>query len=240
MANRQFNIFVEGLDDHDLIRALVQEIKTIQPHPTKVSSRAKGAATTYLQLIPSGDTLLIASTGGWSKLGRNQAVFIQEARDFEGRTLVVFDADYDADDTDSTTKHESGGPVKRRTAILSKLVDFDPNPEIFLLPAPNQPGDLETLLLQLTNPSQQRVMDCYDGYESCLQQFVDATGEPCYDAPSKKRRIYDYVNVMRLTGKEWENHHKNGGQKIFENPNLWNLNAPAIQPLRDFLASQLP
>ena len=240
MASRQFNIFVEGIDDHDLILALVHQLRRAKPHPTIEDSRRGGAVTSYLELQPTGDTLLISSTGGWSKLGRNQAGFIREARDFGGCTLVVFDADYDTDGTNSTATHESGGPVKRRAAILNKLIEFDPNPEIFLFPEPSQPGDLETLLLQLTNPAQQRVMACYDGYELCLQQFVDATGEPSYDAPSKKRRIYDYVNVMRLTGKEWERHHKEGGQKIFENPELWDLDSPAIQPLRNFLNAQLP
>ena len=240
MANQQYNIFVEGLDDHDLILALVQKIKTVQLHPTKESSRKGGNVTSYWELPLTADTLVISSTGGWSKLGKNQAVFVREARDFGGRTLVVFDADYDTDSTDSTTKHESGGPEKRRAAILNKLVEFDPNPEIFLFPAPNQSGDLETLLLQLTSPTQQRVMDCYDSYELCLQQFVDAAGEPYYDAPSKKRRIYDYVNVMKLTGEEWERHHKGSGQKIFDNPALWNLDSPAIQPLRAFLDAQLP
>ena len=240
MANRQFNIFVEGIDDHDLILALIQKIRKVNLHPTKESSRKGGAVTTYLELQSTADTLLISSTGGWSKLGKNQAVFIKEARDFEGRTLVVFDADYDTDGTDSITQHESGGPVKRRAAILNKLAEFDPEPEVFLFPAPNSSGDLETLLLGLVQPQHERVMACYDDYETCLQQFLDAAGEPCYDAPSKKRRIYDYVNVMRLTGKEWERHHKGGGQKIFENPDFWNLAAPAIQPLREFLSSQLP
>lgn len=233
VTNRQFNIFVEGMDDHDLLLVLVQQLKTVQPHPTKASSRQNGEATTYLQLLPGGDTLLIASTGGWSKLGKNQAFFMQEARDFGGRTLVVFDADYD------TPEHENGGYVQRRAALLSKVAPYDPAPEVFLFPEPNQDGDLEKLLLQLVQ--HQRVMSCYDGYEACLSQYPNAAGNgPYYNAPSKKRRLYDYVNVMPLEGEEWDRHHKKGGQKIFENPGLWNLNALAIQPLRDFLATQLP
>ena len=241
MATRQFNIFVEGNDDHDLILALVQQLKNVRQHPTKPApTRQRDGVTTYLEVVPTGETILIASTGGWSKLGKKQAFFIQQARDFGGRTLVVFDADYDTDDTEGPVKHENGGPLKRRAAIANKLTSFDPNPEVFLFPEPDAPGDLETLLLQLTNPTQQRVMDCYNKYEACLQQFVDASGNPIYDAPSKKRRIYDYVNVMRLTGEEWKRHHQGGGQKIFENQELWDLNAPAIQPLRDFLNAQLP
>jgi hypothetical protein len=240
MATRQFNIFVEGTDDHDLILALVHEIRAIKPHPTKANTRKGGVVTSYRELQPFGDTLIISSTGGWSKLGKNQGTFIQEARDSGGRTLVVFDADYDTDNTESAIKHESGGPVKRREAILAKLAPFDSNPDVFLFPGPAQPGDLEMLLLQLTQPKHQRVMDCYSSYEECLQQFLNSDGSFHYNAPSNKRRIYDYVNVMPLEGNEWERHHKEGGQKIFENADIWNLHAPAIQPLRNFLDHCLP
>lgn len=226
---------MEGIDDHDLLLALVQQLKTVQPHPTKASSRQNGEATTYLQLLPNCDTLLIASTGGWSKLGKKQAFFIQEARDFGGRTLVIFDADYD------TPEYESGGYAQRRTALLNKVAPYDSTLEVFLFPEPNQDGDLEKLLLQLVQPQHQCVMDYYDSYETCLKQYPNMAGDgPYYNTPSDKRRLYDYVNVMPLTDDEWKRHHKGGGQKIFENADLWNLNASAIQPLRDFLVQQLP
>lgn len=235
MTTRQFNIFVEGMDDHDLLLALVQQLKPVQLHPTKASSRKDGEATTYLQLLPGGDTILIHSTGGWSKLGKKQAFFIREACDFGGRTLVVFDADY------NTPEHEEGGYAQRRAALLNKVAPYDSAPEVYLFPEPNQDGDLEKLLLRLVTPRHQCVMDCYDGYETCLKQYPNETGDgPYYNAPSDKRRLYDYVNVMPLTGDEWKRHHKGGGQKIFENTDLWNLNASAIQPLRDFLTQQLP
>lgn len=234
MATRLFNVFVEGTDDHDLILALINEIKTVKPHPNRPSLRQGGEVTTYLELVPTGDTLLISSTGGWSKLGRKQANFIQEARDFGGKTLVIFDADFDI------PEYESGGYLLRKASLLEKLRPFDPNPEIFLFPQLGEDGDLETLLLQLTQPQHQRVMVCYDGYEACLRQYKNNAGEPYYDAPSKKRRVYDYVNVMRLKDDQWERHHKKGGQKIFDNSDLWDLTAPAIQPLREFLNQHIP
>lgn len=226
---------MEGNDDHDLILTLIQSIRVVKPHPTKPEAyRQKGKVTTYLELQPNKEIILISSTGGWSKLGKDQAFFIQEARDFGGKTLVIFDADYD------TPEHESGGHVQRRTSLLAKVQPYDPNPEIFLFPQPGQDGDLEILLLQLTQPKHQRVMDCYNGYEDCLQQFLNWDGEFYYNAPSNKRRLYDYVNVMPLEGEEWEKHHKKGGQKIFENTDIWDLNAQAIQPLRDFLNRYIP
>jgi len=215
---------VEGNDDHDLVLVLLRQLKDVRPDPTRKAKRA----TTYLTLRPGGDTVLLLATNGWTNLAESEALF-RQANDSGGRNLVLFDADYD------DAKYPSGGQVKRATAIRAMVAAYDPNPAVFLFPQAGQDGELETLLLQLTQPAHQRVMDCYDSYETCLRQFLDAAGEPYYDAPSNKRRIYDYVNVMPLTGDEWKRHHKEHGQKIFENVDLWNLNAPAIQPLRDFL-----
>jgi hypothetical protein len=216
---------VEGNDDHDLVLTLIRQLRAVEQHPTKASSRQ----TTYLEIQPGKEVILVSSTGGWSKLGKNQAAFLQYAHDSGGRNLIVFDADYD------TPEHESGGHVKRLASLLAKVLPYDPAPAVFLFPQPSRDGDLELLLLQLTQPSQQRVMDCYDGYENCLKQYLGADGRPYYNAPSNKRRLYDYVNVMPLTGTDYERHHKNGGQKLFDNASLWDLSAPAIQPLRDFL-----
>lgn len=230
MATRQFNIFVEGNDDHDLVLTLIRQLRAVEQHPTKASSPRQ---TTYLEMQPDKEGILISNTGGWSKLGKNQAFFLQDARDSGGQNLVVFDADYD------TPEHESGGHVKRLASLLAKVLPYDPAPAVFLFPQPSRDGDLELLLLQLTQPSQQRVMDCYDGYENCLKQFLGADGKPYYNAPSNKRRLYDYVNVMPLTGEDYERHHRKGGQKLFDNTDLWDLGAPAIQPLRAFLDQYL-
>lgn len=226
MATRQFNIFVEGTDDHDLIEVLVTQLRATTPHPTIEKTRKGQDVTTYLVVESTGDVVFISSVGGWENLGSKQSFSIREARDSGGKTLIVFDAD--------------DQPARRAETLKQRITTDEPNPFLYLFPGSNQAGELEHLLFQLVQPAHRRVMDCYDAYERCLQQFADAAGAPCYDAPSKKRRIYDYVNVMPLTGKEWERHHKSGGQKIFENPDLWDLNAAAIQPLRDFLNQHLP
>jgi len=225
MATRQFNILVEGTDDHDLVLVLVKQLRTTTPHPTIKSTREGQRVTTYLLVTGSDDVIVISSVGGWEKLGSAQAFSIRQARDGGGKTLVVFDAD--------------AAPAHRSQELTQRIAAYDPNPAIFLLPGANQPGELETLLLQLVQPQHQEVMICYDGYEQCLQG-LSINGKPYYNTPSKKRRLYDYVNVMPLTGDEWDRHHKKGGQKVFENLDLWDLNALAIQPLRDFLAQQLP
>lgn len=225
MATRQFNIFVEGTDDHDLVLVLVKQLRATAPHPTMRNTREGQRVTTYLRLAGSDDILMLSSIGGWHNLGKDQEFSIRQATDNGGKTLIVFDADE--------------APAQRTADLRQRIAAYDPAPAVFLLPGLNQTGELETLLLQLVQPQHQAVMACYDGYEQCLQGLT-INGQPYYNTPSIKRRLYDYVNVMPMEGDEWDRHHKKGGQKIFENSGLWDLNAPAIQPLRDFLAQQLP
>ncbi|SDY40311.1 DUF3226 domain-containing protein [Hymenobacter psychrophilus] len=224
MANKQFNIYVEGTDDHDLVLVIVKQLRATVPNPNIKITREGQIVTTYLIVEDTADTILISSIGGWANLGKKQSVSIQQARDSGGKTLIVFDADE--------------APAQRAAILKEQIATDEPAPALFLFPSPNQPGELEDLLLQVVQPAHQAIMTCYDGYEQCLQQLVN-NGQDYYNTPSKKRRIYDYVNVMPLEGAEWDRHHKKGGQKIFENPSLWNLNAPAIQPLRDFLNQHL-
>jgi|GEM_PF-3364511 len=225
MATRQFNIFVEGTDDHDLVLTLVKELRITTQHPVKRNTREGQRVTTYLQVVSSNDDILISSIGGWHKLGSDQAFPIQQAADSGGKTLIVFDADE--------------APAQRAQVLRQAVAAYEPAPAIFLLPGFEQAGELEDLLLQLVQPQHQAVMTCYDGYEWCLQGLLP-NGQPYYNTPSKKRRLYDYVNVMPLQGDQWERHHRKGGQKIFENTAIWDLNALAIQPLRDFLDQYLP
>lgn len=224
MATRYFNIFVEGTDDHDLVLVLVKQLRATTPNPTIKNTREGQRVTTYLLLAGSDDVLLISSIGGWQKLGAAQEFSIRQAADTGGKTLIVFDAD--------------DLPAQRAETLRQQIIAFDPSPAIFLLPGPGQTGELETLLLRLVPPKHQPVMACYDGYEQCLQG-LSADGQPYYNTPDKKRRIYDYVNVMPLAGEDYERHHRKGGQKLFDNANLWDLSAPAIEPLRAFLDQNL-
>lgn len=228
VANRQFNIFVEGNDDHDLLLTLLLQRPELRLDPVRKAKRA----ATYLLFQEAGDSVFLQATGGWTNLPESSVQF-QQAKDSGGRNLIVFDADYDE------RKYPDGGYLKRAAIIRQAVADFDANPALFLFPQPNEDGNLETLLLRLTQPQHQRVLDCYDGYEICLSQYQDASGKPSYNAPSNKRRVYDYVNVMPMTPKEEERHFDKGGQKLFENSSIWNLNSPAIQPLRDFLDQYL-
>jgi len=232
LATKQLNIFVEGYDDHDLIIALLYELKgkAIRNHPTRLIPK-KSRGTTYLELTPDGTTILVLATGGWTRLPEYTVQF-REAKDSQGRNLIVFDADF------AEPEYPQGGPIQREAAVRELVAAFEPSPELFLFPGPNREGNIETLLLDLIHPTHQRVMDCFDMYDECLAQYKHLlTGQQLYHIPSEKRRIYDYVNVLPLSPDERRRHQEQGGQKIFENPSWWNLTADAIQPLRIFLDS---
>ncbi|WP_157886757.1 hypothetical protein [Hymenobacter sp. PAMC 26628] len=230
MATKQLNIFVEGHDDHDLIVALLYELKgkAIRSHPTRLNSK-KRRGTTYLELTPNGTTILVLATGGWTRLPEYVVQF-REAKDTQGRNLIVFDADF------AKPEYPQGGPVQRNAALRDLVAEFEPSPELFLFPGPSREGNIEILLLDLINPNHQQVMNCFNLYDECLAQYKNpATGQRLYYIPSDKRRVYDYVNVLPLSPDERKRHQEEGGQKIFENPLWWNLMADAIQPLRMFL-----
>lgn len=235
MATRQFNILVEGVDDHDLIVALLQQLKEVRPHPSLPSQRdSRKGITTYFELDPTGDIVLITTTGGWTKLSLAGPI-LKEAVRSGGRNLIIFDADYDQ------TDYQAGGPVKREAELRRLIAQHDEAPVIYLFPSPAQEGNLETLLLELIPDfHQQRALLCYDAYETCLQQFRDpTTGKQLYVAPLNKRKIYDYVNVLPLLPDERIKHQEQGGQKIFNNPQWWNLNKNIIEPLKQFLVSNI-
>lgn len=230
MATKQINIFVEGYDDHDLIVALLYQLKQgeIRRHPTRLISK-KHRGTTYLELIPDGTTVLVLATNGWTRLPEYTVQF-REARDTQGNNIIIFDADFDK------PEYQEGGPVKRQAALHKLITEFEPAPKIFLFPEPNKEGNIETLLLELIHPNHQQVMNCFDLYDECLAQYLHpTTGQRLYYIPSDKRRVYDYVNVLPLSPDERRRHQDEGGQKIFDNPLWWNLMADVIQPLRTFL-----
>lgn len=165
---------MEGHDDHDLIVALLYELKgkSIRSHPTRLNSKRR-RGTTYLELTADGTTttILVLATGGWTRLPEYMVQF-REAKDAKGHNLIIFDADF------ARPEYPQGGPVERSAALRTLIAAFEPSPELFLLPGPNREGNIETLLLDLIHPNHQQVMDCFDLYDECLAQHKNpATGQ---------------------------------------------------------------
>ena len=146
--------------------------------------------------------------GGASALHKVQPQIIQ--RHDEGkRVVIVFDADADVEG--------------RREEVRQVIIDLDlPVNEFFLLPNNNEPGCLENLLQAMAVDRHKAIYDCFELYEECL----NATN-PCYVFPPLKAKIYAYCEPL---GIETQAPHRDFGIEDY-----WNLDTPALGPLKDFL-----
>ena len=93
----------------------------------------------------------------------------------------------------------------------------------FLLPNNQDSGCLETLLQEMVLPQHRVVYDCFDKYETCLRNHGT------YQLPNRKGRIYAYCEALNI-----ETH---ASKRNYNDPAYWNLNAPTLQPLKQFLGT---
>lgn len=92
----------------------------------------------------------------------------------------------------------------------------------FLLPDDRRPGCLETLLEDISVAPHDAIYDCFDTYEKCL-------GDRRYPLPGAKARIYAYCRAVGSETRPAKRDYCNSGH--------WDLNAPVLEPLREFLRS---
>ena len=123
----------------------------------------------------------------------------------------------------------SAGRIRLRHREILKLIDKlslqIPEDQVFLIPDHRSPGDLETLLESITNLAHKDIFECLDEYASCLRET--STRVP-YSPPDRKGRIFAYCQALGIepTGTK---------RDYFAQPEYWNLDAPALQPLSSFL-----
>ena len=94
----------------------------------------------------------------------------------------------------------------------------------FLLPNNRDPGVLEILLERISVTEHRIVYDCFEEYEHCLQ-----TQNKPYITPNRKAKIYAYCEALDIE--------TNASKRDYCDPEYWNLNASAVEPLRQFLFS---
>ena len=140
---------------------------------------------------------------------------------FKGKSIVII---FDANGNYANRKAEI-------EAILAKANPPIPN-NIFLFPNNNENGDLETLLLSLTNPEYTDIMACFDSYRDCLMKNARYKDR----IPNNKHKVYSYVYTL-LDKKEKDS--KAGTKRDYLNKDHWNLEDEALNPLKDFLSGYL-
>lgn len=146
--------------------------------------------------------------GGVAKLP-NIANEIQRAYDAGKRIAIVLDAN-----SDFTSRCAEFATQK---ASLKLPID-----RFFLLPNNKDSGSLETLLEAMAISTHRVVYDCFDQYETCLQN----RNTP-YKLPNHKARIYAYCEALGLETR--------ASKRQYVNSSYWNLNAPDLEPLKTFL-----
>ncbi len=97
-----------------------------------------------------------------------------------------------------------------------------PIAQSFLLPNNRDPGCLETLLEAMA--VSRAVYNCFDQYEICLQNHSTP-----YNLPNHKARIYAYCEALNIETR--------ASKRKYVNSPHWNLDTPALEPLKQFLSS---
>lgn len=169
----------------------------------------------------------VQKVGGWSVIDTRQGEVFRNnmKRNASGKNLIIFDADTD--------------PVQRKKDILSWKQKYDINFEVFLFPNSSDPGAVETLLERIINPANQCVIDCWHEYEKQLgEQHIAWKTPPRPTCPSEKSKIYAYLEALVGTTKSAKERIKDPNRD-FTIPEHWDLDAPAIQPLKEFLVANL-
>lgn len=160
--------------------------------------------------------------GGYTNVKKYKNKFL-ELEDGE-KNLVIFDADY------TTT---GGGFLKRKQWLeqqKNKEIQF----ELFLFPNNKDDGILETLLQRIVNPKYEQLLSYFKEYEQKISKFNEKLGCEVFETPDEKARIYSYISAFKRTRTERERF-KNKHNWNFDNPEYWNMNSEALNPLKDFL-----
>ena len=146
--------------------------------------------------------------GGVSKLSSAKPL-MDRRRDEGRRVAVILDADRDAEATLNEFEAEK------------KRLDL-PVERVFLVPDNRSPGSIETLLEAMAPERHRPIHECFAQYRECLKEI-----SPEYDLPNLKARIFAYCEAVGNGPKERD--------RDFGNAAHWNLDAPALGPLKAFL-----
>ena len=176
----------------------------------KADSKFVGDFLGHLNLPLPGENIRWID-GGVTKLRKIDPVLL--GLNAQGMTnLVVLDANGDFDSCCKAVEEAKAKPLA-----------FD---YYFLLPNHRESGCLETLLEDIAVDKHREIFQCFDDYEKCVKE------KPAeYNTPNLKARIYAYCEALQA-----ETHH---AKRDYRNSAHWNLDSPALDPLKKFLRKYL-
>lgn len=163
----------------------------------------------------------IVDVGGKDKLAMYDYAMQQNTANGE-TNAVIFDCDEPS---------TGGGFPKRSKELLCLQDSLGVNFSLFLFPNNKDDGAFEDMLLKIVNPRHQGLLDCFKSYEMCIGG-QDPDGET-YETPNKKAAIYSYITSFKRSRSEREK--IKSGNWDFQDPEYWQLDAPYLAPLKEFI-----
>jgi hypothetical protein len=217
---KDFHIFVEGKADRKFLH---DYIETIFGTTLQAEKNGKGG-------IEKSEN--ITTTDGWTTLNSSGGDTFRKKMEENTQqgiiNLIIFDAD---------SQENGGGVTTRKNDIEEWKKKYHLDFELFLFPNNHDDGALENLLEQIINPQNSSVFECWQQFEKCLPTKTGCTRSPL-TIPAKKSKIYAYLEVLHGET-ESEKESVKDPNRDFKNTHHWNLNAPALNALKDFLHRHL-
>lgn len=162
----------------------------------------------------------------FNETNKNQ---ISQALEVGEQVIFLIDAD---------TISKGFGFEKRKEKIDNDMKELRLSVPYFIYPNNKDDGDVETLMESAARRDLHQVFfDCFEDYEKCVSGVKDQYGQPLYNTPNLKGKLHTYINAQKLNNKLRRK--LGSGNWIFDNTNYWDLNAIALQPLKDFFATNL-
>lgn len=156
----------------------------------------------------------------------NQINLAQESGE---QVIVLADAD---------TIAKGYGYAKRKEEIDKGMATHAVSFPYFLYPNNQNDGDVEVLMENTARRDlHSTFFDCFEDYEKCVSGAKNERGETKYNVPNLKGKLHTYMAAQKLPQKLCKRF--GSGDWLFDNKDYWNLNADALQPLKEFFTMNL-
>ncbi|MBL4648384.1 MAG: hypothetical protein JKY03_01540 [Aureispira sp.] len=209
------HIYVEGKNDRVFLCDYLEEIFGLN---ISVSGNSKNKTFSFQGTNVSGQILLLE---GWGNL--NKAFFQNQFNDNTNesiKNIVIVDADKTTNGGSFGVRKQEVDKIKLNASLVF---------EYFLIPNDQQDGYLETALREILVVDNKALLDCLDSRDACLQA-ADQKISRTLKIPPSKGAEKSKLNQLRVFLDSVSNYKDN---------TIWNLNHPYLNPLKEFLSTQL-
>lgn len=204
----------------------------IEGHDNKVPESEFLKAILKKMDVPSDKYEILHTNGYTNLMDSPDAPNIELMRantDAEGKNLVIFDAD---------TAENNGGYDIRRAELLKRKKELGLEFELFLWPNNQSDGDVEVLMESIARKElYPEFFDCFGKYERCVSQRKNEDGSCFYTTPNRKGKLHTYFHSLPISKAQKDKFGR--GQWRWDDPKIWNLDSESLNPIKDFLSSNL-